>query len=88
VTRCDRVTPRESVESRSIVTVLVTRLPHRGEQELDGHSLALADRAMDPRPLVVAGHGTVDHTGFESPTGLATLCSGLPIRGEVHRRAA
>jgi Protein of unknown function (DUF1513) len=55
VTRCDGVTPRESVESRPIVTVLVTRLPHRGEQELDGHSFALADHAMDPTPLVVAG---------------------------------
>jgi hypothetical protein len=55
VIRCDGVTPRESVESRLIVTVLVTRLPHRGAQELDGHSFALADRAMDLTPLVVAG---------------------------------
>jgi hypothetical protein len=43
-----------------LVTVLVARLPHRSNQELDGRSFALVDRAMDPTPLVVAEHGTVE----------------------------
>jgi hypothetical protein len=31
--RCDGVAPRESHESRPVVTVLVTRPPHRDKQE-------------------------------------------------------
>ena len=48
--------PRESGESRPVVTVLVTRLPRRSKYEL-GRSLAIADRAMDPTPLWSPGTG-------------------------------
>jgi hypothetical protein len=41
VTRCDAVTPRERAESHPLVTILVTRLPHRSNQEL-GRALVRA----------------------------------------------
>jgi hypothetical protein len=62
VTRCGAVTPREAGESRPVVTVLVTQLPHRSKQELHGHSSHSLSRAMDPTRPVVAVHVTIDDT--------------------------
>ena len=52
MTRCDAVIARESSDSRPVVTVLVTRLPRRSKQDLNGHSFALVDGPMNPPPLV------------------------------------
>jgi hypothetical protein len=54
---------------------------------LNGRSFALADCAMEPTPLVVTGHGTVDHAGsnpqgdsppFAAPCRSAAQCTGGP----------
>jgi hypothetical protein len=41
VTRCDALTPRESVESHPLVTVLVTMLLHRSMPDLERRSTTM-----------------------------------------------
>jgi hypothetical protein len=73
VTGSDVVIPCEARESRPVVTVLVTRLPRRSNQEL-GRALApLVDLATNPTPRAVRQAGG-PHTTWDSfPRGFKRL---------------
>ena len=67
VTRCDAVMPRESGESRPVVTVLVTLLPHRNKQKTGtsarAHSRSLTARCIRRR-WWSPGMGSMADTGW------------------------
>jgi hypothetical protein len=62
VTRCNAVAPCESGESRPVVTVLVTRPPHRDKHHSARTHLALDKDAPEPRAVERLDQGRIVET--------------------------
>jgi hypothetical protein len=56
VTRCDAVTPRETGESRSLVTILVTRLLHRDRETGRSLNITSGQSGAFPHVALKPGH--------------------------------